>query len=76
MPNTYLSTKSRRDPLIDDAFRRQQAVADKALSLSQVAERPFPKYLGKRKRTARSKDSGKSNSILQVQVDVPDIESE
>ena len=27
-------------PLIDDAFRRQQAVADKAL---------FPKYLGKRR---------------------------
>ncbi|CAK9171110.1 unnamed protein product [Ilex paraguariensis] len=30
----------RRGPLIDDAFRRQQAVADKAL---------FPKYLGKRR---------------------------
>lgn len=31
--------KTSEDPLIDDAFRRQQAVADKAL---------FPKYLGKR----------------------------
>lgn len=99
--------------LIDDAFRRQQAVADKAL---------FPKYLGKRRglvwnsfgkilpkvgiyprhwyseslnytcfrelnvlflwvayvnmSQARSKDSWKWNSILQVQVDVPDMKGE
>jgi len=101
---------SRRGLLIDDAFRRQQAVADKAL---------FPKYLGRQvwnsfgkilprvgiyprhwyseslnytcfrelnvlflwvayvnMNQARSLDSWKWNSILQVQVDVPDMKGE
>jgi len=41
MPKTHLSNVvQREDPCFDDAFRRQQAMADKAL---------FPKYLGKRR---------------------------